>query len=351
MAKKQSSAGIFERAGYALGASKLTMKHHDWVKSLKNDLVISEKKSEETKDDPATQMQDPATIDFLLNSKNQIVDLGKIVEGQTNPETGLDYTQEDVENASKEIDNIKNGMFDHKNHLVKEQTNQQTAKDRLMVDGGIHAAMGVDMQKNVRDYAAGTLPKRFNESTGKYEYLDYTTKFENDKGEIEYEYKPSNQLNMGAPIDTKNGLASIFAKQELSILNTADKQTRFTPPGEWDRIHKPKLLKQVENRLKSNPNEANNLLFTEDDFEPVLENLIFEGYFQKEDMPSYKLKNWEYHWNQWKQSVAYDVAVEDLKNKQMNPDFILEEYGKILDTQWQATQPEPTEGETIKIDF
>ena len=120
MAKKQSSAGLFERAGYASGAVGLTMKHHDWVKSLKNDLVISEKKSEETKNDPATQMQDPATVDFLLNGKNQIAELRKVVEGEIDPKTGLRWTKEDVNAASTQIDELTNGIFDHKNHLVKE---------------------------------------------------------------------------------------------------------------------------------------------------------------------------------------------------------------------------------------
>lgn len=344
MAKKQSSAGLFERAGYAYSASNLTMKHHDYIKSLKDDLVISERKSEEVKNDPVDQMQDQQTTDYILQAKDQIDALNKIKPNATNPETGLSYTKEEIESANKSKNEIEGGIFDHHRHIKKEQENQELIKTRLDVPGGIHAAMGKEMQKNAHDYAAQTLPRKFNPSTNQFEYLDYTTRFENDKGEFEYEYKPSNQLNMGAPIDTENGLGSIFAKHENMIFDIAKRRdVKKNPDFEWGNYQK-QFLTQVERRLKSHPNEANNLLFTEDDFEPVLENLIFEGYFMKQ--PQFAKLGFEgkfNKWNQWKQSIAYDAAVEDLKNQQMSPDFIIEEYGKILNAQFQDLQPKETE--------
>mgnify|MGYP003144978270 CR=1 FL=1 len=83
MAKKQSSGTLFERAGFALGASKLKMQHHDYVKSLGDSLDFSMKKSEQDKDKPKKEgTQDAETVKYVQSIKNEIADLMRIKEGK-----------------------------------------------------------------------------------------------------------------------------------------------------------------------------------------------------------------------------------------------------------------------------
>ena len=84
MAKKQSNTGVFERAGYALGAANLTMQHHDYVKSLKQNITFAmedNKKKEEENTYDYGKMGVNVTEDtknFLLDVSEDIKELQEI---------------------------------------------------------------------------------------------------------------------------------------------------------------------------------------------------------------------------------------------------------------------------------
>ena len=351
MAKKQSSGTLFERAGFALGASKLKMEHHDYVKSLGDSLDFSKKKSEQDKDKPKEEgTQDPETVEYVLAQRNKIADLGRIKEGKKN-EDGIPYTQQDVENAAAKIDELNKGIVNFRQSIDDADNAILNANSRLYTknkDGvsvtnpnGISGGMTQEQQKNLVDFERGELPKRLNEETNQYEYLDYTTGVMPDGvaggfsgSKLEYQYKPHSEVNMGSP--TNPEFANAIAANSIDIFAIAEKRSVKNDPTEWSRIYKPQMLLDMKQRLKQNPGDAKNLIFTPE-FEPVLDNLIFEGYFNKADgilKPS-DTQDFE----EYKNSVAYETAVNQIKNMKLDNNFFLDEYEEMIDKEFNATQP------------
>lgn len=350
MAKKESSAGLFERAGYAYGASNLTMKHHDYTKSLGDSLDFSMKKSEEDKDKPKEEgTQDPLTVEYVLAKKEEIAGLMRIEEGKKNLD-GVPYTKEDVEAASAKIDQLNESIVNHRQNIADDDNARLNANARLYTkneDGvsvtnpnGISGGMTKEQQKNLVDFERGALPKRLNEETSQYEYLDYTTGVMPDGvaggfsgSKLEYQYKPISEINMGSP--TNPEFANAIEKNSLNIFKIAERRSIKNDPTEWDRIYKPQMLLDMKQRLKKKPGDAKNLIFTPE-FEPVLDNLIFEGYFNKADgilKPS-DTQDFE----EYKNSVAYETAVNQIKNMKLDNNFFLDEYEEMIDKEFNATQ-------------
>ena len=347
MAKKQSSGTLFERAGFALGASKLKMQHHDYVKSLGDSLDFSMKKSEQDKDKQKKEgTQDAETVEYVLAKKNEIADLMRIKEGKKNLD-GIPYTQQDVENAAAKIDELNKGIVSFKQSITDADNARVNANARLFTENqygvsvtnpnGISGGMTLEAQKNLVDFERGVLPKRLDEETNQYQYLDYTTRAVDDNGQVKYQYKPYNEVNMGSP--TNPEFANAIAANSINIFEIAQKRSVKNDPTEGSKIYKPQMLLDIKQRLKQNPGDAKNLIFTPE-FEPVLDNLIFEGYFNKADgilKPS-DLQNFE----EYKNSDAYQTAVNQIKNMKLDNNFFLEEYELMIDKEFDATQkPKP----------
>jgi len=339
MAKKQSSTTLFERAGFASGASKLKMQHHDYVKSLGDSLDFSMKKSEEDKDKPKQEStQDPETVEYVLAKKNEIANLMKIEEGKKNPD-GIPYTRRQVAEASAKIDEINKGIVNFRQGIADADNARLNANARLFTTNqngvsvtnpnGISGGMTKEQQKNLVDFE---LPKRLNEQTNQYEYLDYTTGVMDNFGKVKYQYKPYNEVSMGSP--TNPEFANAIAANSINIFEIAQRRSVKNDPTEWSRIYKPQMLLGIKQMLKQNPGDAKNLIFTPE-FEPVLDNLIFEGYFndQTEDIDG--ITNFE----EYKNSDAYQTAVNQIKNMKLDNNFFLEEYELMIDREFNATQP------------
>ena len=74
------------------------------------------------------------------------------------------------------------------------------------------------------------------------------------------------------------------------------------------------------------------------EFEPVLDNLIFEGYFNNQTEDISGTTDFE----EYKNSAAYQTAVNQIKNMKLDNNFFLEEYELMIDKEFDATQkPKP----------
>ena len=370
MAKRQSNAGVFERAGYALAASELTMKHHDYVKSLKEDISFkaAENKDKESKgllvdgEKMGVNVTKDST-DYIVSLAEQEKALGAIkVGGKYEMEDGTTgtYTEEDVRNAGDQIDQVRIRIQNHNKHVE--------AKYDLSVETynrGISKSATAEQLKNYtlligQHYGDDGLKQKLDtnpesKNYGEYLYYDYTVG----------DHVPLSQFNTGNGYD--NTLAESIEGDKANIIDFANKPATLKDRGLWERQEKPKILNKVNNIIKENPKAITDLLFEEDDFQPLLNTMLKDLYFPKptdtdlteaekkfyQQMDIYGFTEEENAedliFQSWKQSDLYNTAMEQMKMMSINPEYFIKSYEEMIDGIFNEASPEVESEENLMV--
>ena len=359
MAKKQSNTGVFERAGYALGAANLTMEHHDYVKSLKQNITFAmednkKKEEENTYDDSKMGVNvTEDTKNFVLDVSEDIKELQEIeVGGKYDMGDGVmgTYTEEDVRNAGDKIDQLNLQIRNHSDHVEEKVNLSVQIKNR-----GISKSASLEQQQNYQlligqTYGENGLKQKLDKdpksaSYGQYLYYDATVN----------KHVPISNFNTGSAYDPT--LAQNIETDENNIIDFANKKATISDPGLWERQEKPKLINKINGYIKENPNAVKNMLFEEDDFQPLLNTMLKDLYFPKQtdtDLTDAEKAFYlqfaegtpeETIYNVWKSSDLYDTSMEDLKKTEINPTFFMKSYEEMIDKIFNDASPEPKEEE------
>jgi len=374
MAKKQSSGGIFYQAGYNLGASNVTMQHIDYVAALKDIGEKNKKHAEQLKKENPngieTQFmsnhQRGQSTPYLVDRGNEYKACSLVEEGGRYMDPGPDgvlgteddlpiegkkYSSEDVNNYRNRMDQIQAQIEDHYKHLENTAGGMDSIRSRGISNAAtLGEKTNYDFIQN-RNYGPNGLNERLNES-GQYEYIDYTTGVDASLIEPEmlenyaikkmgntnmaYQYVPLSKLNTGSAYSTD--LEDLVEANVNKVEGFSKKKLYNQDPEAFERVDKPKMLREMRKFIENNPNGVKNLIFErsgrDDAFGGMLEDIIFKNYYGPEiekssaDNPNLTLPTFE----EWLATDAYDAAVDDLKGKDDNVDteFFMEQYEAIL---------------------
>ena len=123
--------GLFERAGYSLGMSRLVkdMQYVDYTEKLKQELdkigtYNKQKENENPYGLPIEKMgrnERENSTQYIMQCADQIKELGRITEGRNvidfNTGEKRKATKEDVENARNKMDELDLEIKNHSDHL------------------------------------------------------------------------------------------------------------------------------------------------------------------------------------------------------------------------------------------
>jgi hypothetical protein len=268
MAKKQSNASIFERAGYNLAASNLPSQQRvNYTKAILDGLQavkIKNKKQEEENPyglpyDKMSGNASAATKDFILGISDNIKQLSLIKEGDIDPETNEPYNIEDVRD---QIDQLKFQIENHSDHLETKIGMAAAARERGKPGNAATAEQKTNWELLTgKRFGADGLQQRLNTDTGEYEYFDATVG----------KHVPISEFNIGSVYDPK--LADLVNANEEQVRNFATNPSIRKEPALWD-VSEAQLMSDMEDFLEKNPDAAKNLLFEDKKFKSYLNSLI-----------------------------------------------------------------------------
>ena len=335
MAKKQSSAGLFERAGYALGASKLKMQHHDYIKSLKENINISQQKGAQLKKENPNGIvidkvgkSDGYDIEnACLNIAEERKRLSSINEGDIDPKTGQPYDMREVRAA---IDMTNNQMS-----TLNANTENKAAFTKSTMDRGA-PSQSASIEEianyeavNSKNYGKDGLDQRLNYETLEWEWYDQTVG----------KHVPIAQFNAGSAYDST--LEDMTYNNDQKIIEVAANN-----PDEW-KYNQESMMQQMKKYLKDNPNAAKNLIFENDDFELIKDNYLYDYYSDDiEQNP-----NLDIDFETWKNSSQGDAAIELLKKQNVDNEFFLNEYEMMIDKRFAELAPEEEEEGEVTLNL
>ena len=267
MAKKQSNASIFERAGYNLAASNLPSPQRvNYTKAILDGIQavkIKNKKQEEENPyglpyDKMSGNAGAATKEFVLGVSDEIKRLSLIKEGDINPRTLEPYN---IESVRDRIDQFKLQIENHSNHLETKIGMSAAAKQR-----GLAKSASAEQEMNYqlligKRFGEDGLQQRLNPDTSEYEYFDATVG----------RHVPISEFNIGSAYDKT--LANNIDRVEDQIRKLATNMSIRKEPALFANS-KAKLISDMESYLEENPDAAKNLLFEDKQFESYLDTLI-----------------------------------------------------------------------------
>ena len=268
MAKKQSNASIFERAGYNLAASNLPSPQRvNYTKAILDGLQAVKIKNKKQKEEnpyglPYDKMSgnaSAATKDFILGISDNIKRLSLIKEGDIDPETNEPYN---IENVRDQIDQLKFQIEKHSDHLETKIGMVAAAEQRGEPGSAATAEQKMNWQRLTgKRFGADGLQQRLNTQTGEYEYFDATVG----------KHVPISELNIGSTYDPK--LADDINADEKQIRQLANNPSIRREPALWANSEA-NLISDMEDFLEKNPDAAKNLIFEDKKFESYLNSLI-----------------------------------------------------------------------------
>jgi len=352
MAKKQSNIGMFERAGYASGQASLSeagyKAPYDYSKGFTDSMkraseadAAAKKTANLLKKNPngveipkLTEAANQQVTDYLINKKPEIAAAHKALRTGTeeeklqateylnNVDKGIQQLNADFENAAAKQAELLD--MSSSNGYAKSNTASQSTNFNSMANG---------------DMAAGSIVKENEDGMPRLMYNS-----QDASGAITQ--KTWDTIDVGSAYD--NSLYQLIEGDEsgegfaFDILNIAAKPAVKKDPTLWSNIHKPKMIKQVKNILKNNPNAATDLMFQEDDFAPILNSILSENY---PNLPKNNNKEID------EESTEYKAAIEELKGDgfKVNNDYFLEQLGVMFDGDFNKAMG--NDANKIKLDF
>ena len=325
MAKKQVNIGMFERAGYASGQANLSAAGYkapyDYSKGFINAMVRASQAD-------AAAMK---TANLLKKNPNG-VEITKLTPGANQQVTDYLISKKPEIDAAKQAE--KTGTPEQKQaELLDMSSDGNYAKSNRA-----HQSMNFHNMANGH-MAAGAVVK---ENENGMPRLMYNT--QDASGAITQQVWDT--IDVGSGYD--NSLYKLIEGDEggkgfaFDILNIAGKTAVQKNPELWSSIHKPKMIKQVKNILKNNPNAAKDLMFQEDDFAPILNGILVENY---QNLPTGSDGQLD------EESVEYKAAIEELKGDgfKVNNDYFLEQLGIMFDEDFEKASGGVAK--KIKINF
>ena len=274
MAKKQSNASIFERAGYNLAGSNLPSPQRvNYTKAILDGLQavkIKNKKQEEQ--DPIGENTynkmsgnaSVATKEFVVDISKEIGELKLIKEGDIDPTTNQPYN---IENVRDQIDQLKFQIENHSDHLEIKIGMAAAAKKRGEPGNAATGEQKTNWQRLTgKRFGADGLQQKLDrdknsESYGEYLYYDATVG----------KHVPISELNIGSTYDPK--LADDINEDEKQIRKLANNPSIRREPALWANSEA-NLISDMEDFLEKNPDAAKNLLFEDKKFKSYLDAKI-----------------------------------------------------------------------------
>ena len=304
MAKKQSNASIFERAGYNLAASNLPSPQRvNYTKAILDGLQAVKIKNKKQKEEnpyglPYDKMSgnaSAATKDFILGISDNIKQLSLIKEGDIDPETNEPYN---IENVRDQIDQLKFQIENHSDHLETKIGMVAAAEQRGEPGSAATAEQKMNWQRLTgKRFGADGLQQKLNTQTGEYEYFDATVG----------KHVPISEFNIGSAYDPK--LADDINEDEKQIRKLANNPSIRREPALWANSEA-NLISNMEDFLEKNPDAAKNLLFEDKKFKSLLESKILNVSELTED--------------------EYNAAIELLKQNKDSTGKTIHNYNEIL---------------------
>jgi len=357
MAKTQVDIGMLERAGRALGASKLKMQHHDYVKSLKENINVSKQKRKQLeKEYPNGQPIELVGVneekdikESLFDLTSQVRELSLIREGDTYiDENGLEQ-KHDLRLVGDQIDALNNDVrMLHKNTEDKAgfiaSLDQKDEDGNLIFKPAKSSSAGEEANYEAvksKNFSKDGLDQRLNPKTREWEWYDQTVG----------KHVPIEQFNIGSAYD--NTLEVMDANNMNRIIDIADNSQVKKDRSRWSNYYKPKIMHEMTEHVKDNPTAVKNLIFEDDNFIPMRDNYLFDYY--SDDME--QIPDADMDFNTWKNSDFGDAAIELLKEDFDDNDFFLKEYEMILDKKFDENwipydeDASGVQGNKIKIKF
>jgi len=327
MAKTQSDIGMFERAGYALGASKLKMEHHDYVKSLKENINVSKQKRKQLEKEypngiPTEKVgvnEEKDINEAVFGLAGQIKELSLVKEGDTYiDESGLEQKY-DLRDVGDQIDGLNNKL-----RMLNQNTEDKAGfvasleeMGELAKSSSVKQIANYDAVKS-RNYGKDGLDQRLNPETNEFEWYDQTVG----------KHVPVAQFNIGDAYD--NTLEKMDSDNMIKLIDIADNADVKKDRNKWTNVHKPKMMHDMREYVKENPTAVKNLIFEDDDFVPIRDNYLFDYY--SNDME--QIPDADMDFNTWKDSSLGDAAIELLKEDFDDNDFFLDEYEMMLENKF-----------------
>ena len=332
MAKKQSSMGMFERAGYASGQASLSeagyKAPYDYSKGFTDAMVRASqadaaamKTANLLKKNPngveipkLTEAANQQVTDYLISKKPEIDAAHQALR------TG---TEEEKLSATEFLNNVDKGIEQLNADFEKAATKQA----ELLEASGNYAKSNTAAQSmNFHNMANGHMAAGavVKEDENGMPRLMYNT--QDASGAITQQVWETIDIGRGYDNSLYNliegdGEGKGFA---FDILNIAGKPAVQKDPELWSNVHKPKMIKQVKNILKNNPNAAGDLIFQEEDFAPILNGVLSENYPNLPTGSDGELDE---------ESAEYKAAIEELKGDgfKVNNDYFLDQLSIMFD--------------------
>ena len=336
MAKKQSNMGMFERAGYASGEANLSeagyKAPYDYSKGFIDSMTraskadaAAKKTADLLKKNPngvkipkLTEAANQQVTDYLITKKPEIAAAHQALR------TG---TEEEKLEATEFLNKVDRGIQQLNADFENAATQQAELLD-MESSGGYAKSNRANQSMNFHNMAngsmaAGSIVKENEDGMPRLMY--------NSQG-ADGAITPQvwDTVDIGSAYD--NSLYKLIEGDVKGkgiaheILKLGANTSVQKDPTLWDRVYKPGMIKQVEKVLKDNPNAAAGLMFQEDDFTPILNNILMREYpgLPKKQSGSLELDE---------ESAEYKAAIEELKGDgfQVNNDYFLEQLGIMLD--------------------
>jgi len=337
--------GLFERAGYNLGMSRLIkdMQYVDYTEKLKQELdkigTYNKQKEEENPYGlPIEKMgrnDRERSTQYIVGLSDQVKQLGRIREGRNfiDADTGekRKATKEDVENARNQMDQLDLQIKDHSDHLETKALLTDNLKNR-----GISEAATLEQKTNYDLIQNNAQEQRFNPDTNEYEWFDHTVG----------DFVPISKFNTGSAYnDTLEKTINDTYKEVRGMAATLKYQRN---PDNFKPISV-NLMSDIEALIEKDPNAVKNLLFQKKnnpDFKNLLD-IYMEKYYQQhvstpEDAAALESVTGIKSFEDYKNSNLYNAELNKFKQQgEIDNQLFLDSYEAMIKNEFEKFLPEP----------
>jgi len=335
--------GLFERAGYSLGMSRLVkdMQYVDYTEKLKQELdkigtYNKQKKEENPYGLPIEKIgrnERENSTQYIMQCADRIKELGRVTEGKNVVVDGetRKATKEDVESARNKMDELDLEIKNHSDHL--ETKAQLTANLR---NRGISEAATFEQKTNYEAIQNNTQEQRFNEETNEYEWFDHTVG----------NFVPISKFNTGSAYnDTLEKTIDDTYKEVRQMAATLKYQKN---PDNFKPMSV-NLMSDIKTLVEKDPDAVKNLLFQKKN-NPDFKNLLdvyMEKYYQQhvstpEDAAEFESVTGIKSFEDYKNSNLYDAELNKFKQEgEIDNQLFLNSYESMINNEFEKYLPEP----------
>ena len=337
--------GLFERAGYSLGMSRLVkdMQYVDYTEKLKQELdniktYNKEKKEENPYGLPIEKMgrnERENSTQYIMQCADQIKELGRVTEGKNVVVDGetRKATKEDVENARNKMDKLDLEIKNHSDHL--ETKAQLTANLRKR---GISEAATLEQKKNYELIQNNAQEQRFNPETKEYEWFDHTVG----------DFVPTSKFNTGSAY---NDTLEKTINETYSNVREMSTQLKYQKNPDNFKAINANIMSEMQTLVEKDPDAVKNLLFerkNDPNVKMILDNYMEKYYTQYLDnsnypdaaaaMEKFGITSFE----DYKNSSLYDADLNKFKQEgEIDNTLFLNSFESMINNEFEKYLPEP----------